>query len=211
MSLEVDEIHSVLTELGVPLSASEAHGLACGLLCSQATATAKARWFTELLDAAELEANALAAHAESVRRLDRWFETSQEQLDAAELVFEPLLPDDESAIEHRIDALGDFCAGFTYGVGLGAAAQGNRQFPADTRELLEDFQAIDGAGQVELPSAAEDAATESDYLELVEYVRVGVLLILEELKPVERASSVADKAPTGSGPAPSSPDFSQLH
>lgn len=195
--VDLERAARALEAVGVPLSATEAHGLACGLLCSQTAAAAKSRWFAELLDAASLDAGSLAEHAASVRDLDAWFESTQEQLDAPDLAFEPALPPDDVALGRRIDALGDYCAGFTYGVGIGVAARGNRPLPADTQELLTDFQAIDnverGQGPEMASGHASDNAAEADYVELVEYVRVGILVVLEELKPVERsAASVTD-------------------
>ncbi len=174
-----------LESLGVPLSVAEAHGLACGLLCSRTATGAKSRWFTELLDAAGLAPEALAAHASAVRDIDAWFEATRASLNAAELDFEPALPDDEEPVARRIDALGDFCSGVTYGIGLGTAARGNRPMPEDVRELLSDFQAIDAAERgAGAHASAEADSTEADYAELVEYVRVGVLVMLEELRPV---------------------------
>ncbi len=200
------QAEAALGAVGVPLSVAEAHGLACGLLCSQTSAAAKSRWFTELLDAAQLGVDSLAAHAGSVRCLDAWFEATQVQLDAPDMVFEPALPSDETPLGLRIDALGDYCAGFTYGVGIGVSARGNRPLPADTRELLTDFQAIDSiergaAAKMSGQSAsdgASDPGSEADYVELLEYVRIGVLVVLEELKPVDRADTavVANKDAT---------------
>ena len=175
-----------LESLGVPLSLAEAHGLACGLLCSRTASGAKSRWFAELLDATGLEPAALAAHAGAVRDVDAWFEATRAALHGTELEFEPALPDDDEPLARRIDALGDFCAGLTYGVGLGAAARGNRPLPGDVAELLADFQSIDAlergvaAGH---DGAGDGPDAEADYVELVEYVRVGVLVMLEELRP----------------------------
>ena len=90
-----------------------------------------------------------------------------------------------------MQALGEFCAGFTYGLGLATANRGNKALPTDTRELVEDFQAIDGA---EMDMSASGTSGESDnadedaYIELLEYVKVGVLLIHEEMKPVTPSS-----------------------
>lgn len=196
MSSTVDDsgIVAALEALEVPLAATEAHGLACGLLCSQSASAAKSRWFSELLEAAGLTPASLGTHADALRRIDDWFERTQLALNSAEFTFEPWLPDDDHPLARRLEALGDFCAGFTYGLGLGAAQRGNAPLPEDTREIVRDFQGIDGAER-------GDDVTEADYAELVEYVRVGVVVVLEELRPVERGA-----APAGDGPAPS-----QLH
>jgi len=187
-----ESIERALEALQVPLSAAEAHGLACGLLCSSSAARAKSRWFTELLEAASLPPDALAARADRARTLDAWFEATAQALHSVELAFEPRLPDDELPMPRRLDALGDFCAGFTYGLGLGSARRGNAPLPEDTQEIVRDLQAIDGAER-------DDAVDEADYAELVEYVRVGVLVVLEELRPISPAPA-PDGAPRGDTP-----------
>lgn len=179
------DVQATLEALQVPLSDAEAHGLACGLLCTLSAGAAKSRWFTELLDAGGLAPDALAPRAAAVHRLDRWFDATRDALNSVELSFEPLLPDDEASLPARLDALAAFCAGFTYGVGVGGAGRGNAPLPADTREVVEDFQAIDGAER-------DAAVTESDVVELIEYVRVGVLVVLEDMRPTG-----APKAPAG--------------
>ena len=189
-----------LDDLDVPLSPAEAHGLACGLLCSRTASGAKSRWFAELLDAAGLAADALGARADAVRALDAWFEATRAALHASDLDFEPELPDDEAPLAERVDALGEFCAGVTYGIGLGAAARGNRPLPENVAELVADFQAIDaverGAGG---GREAEGGDAEADYVELVEYVRVGTLVMLEELRPAAAGAPGAAVASAARG------------
>ncbi len=215
-AIDPERVGRALESIGIPLSRSEAHGLACGLLCAETTAAAKSRWFTELIDAAELDAGAVAAHGESIRVIDAWFVATQEQLDAPDVVFSPVLPPDDAPFGMRIDALGDFCAGFTYGVGIGVSSRGNRALPDDSRELLADFQAIDGVerGTRDDAGSGSDGAAdnEADYAELVEYVRVGVLVILEELKPVDRVAAGKERATSDTpGATSGSTDFSRLH
>ena len=170
----------------MPLSRAEAHGVLCGLLAASQTSVAKTRWFSELLDAAQMQAGDVSARAEDLKILDTWFTEELDALNNADLGFLPAVPDDSAPIGTRVQALGEFCAGFTYGLGLATANRGNKALPTDTRELVEDFQAIDGA---EMDISAGRASGESDnadedaYIELLEYVKVGVLLIHEEMKP----------------------------
>lgn len=182
-----DDVSSLLQRLAVPIGAAEAHGLLSGLLCSQPSAHAKTRWFTELLDAAAVDPRSVVGQAGEFRALDSWFGATLASLNDAELGYMPLLPADNAAMAERLAALGDFCAGFNYGLGIGVGSRGDRALPDDTRELLRDFQAIDAA---EPQSAGQ--GDESDFMELVEFVRVGVLLIHEELKPVLRVDGGSD-------------------
>jgi len=187
VSLQPESISLALERLNVPLSRAEAHGVLCGLLAASQTSVAKTRWFSELLDAAEMQAGDVSAKAADLKILDTWFGEALDALNNADLEFLPAVPDDSAPIRTRVRALGEYCAGFTYGLGLATANRGNKALPTDTRELIEDFQAIDGA---EMESSgkpsdtAADGADEDAYIELLEYVKVGVLLIHEEMKPV---------------------------
>ena len=172
----------------MPLPVSEVHGLCCGLLCAQPSAAAKTRWFTELMDAANITSDQVASKAAQLKQLDAWFGDTVSSMNASGLDFVPVLPDDDIPVSERLRALGDFCAGFTYAIGLAPQIRVNKSLPADTREIIQDFQAIDASdpeitseqdGKILAINEQEDA-----YIELLEYVRVGVLLVLEELRPV---------------------------
>lgn len=181
-------VASSLSQLNVPLSVSEVHGLCCGLLCAQPSTAAKTRWFTELMDAAGVTSDQVAGKAAQLKQLDAWFGDTLSSMNAAGLDFTPALPDDDIPVSERLRALGDFCAGFTYAIGITPVVRGNKSLPADTREIIEDFQAIDAADPVDTIDENGDILDidkqEDAYVELLEYVRVGVLLVLEELRPI---------------------------
>lgn len=179
VNTQFDDLSALLARLEVPISPSEAHGLLCGLLCAQPSAMSKGAWLGELLDAAALAPGSLADRTDDIKALDGWFSQVLESLNDADLTFNPLLPEDAVALPERVRALGDFCAGFCYGVGLGTAGRANYKLPANTSELVMDFNEIDSTASDNL-----DAADEETLVELNEYVRVGVLLISEELQPV---------------------------
>lgn len=212
-----DQSITVASErLDLPLPLPEIHGLCCGLLCSMSSTAAKTRWFTELLDAAELKSDAVASKASELKVLDEWFSETLESLNDAELEFAPAMPDESLPVATRIRALGDFCSGFTYGLGIALSQRGQKPIPADTLEIIEDFQAIESAdleevssqsaSQHNLPSNSKNGSESEDvqdlgaadegeqqevmYNELLEYVRVGVLLVLEELRPVTNVTQV---------------------
>ncbi|MGB0867920.1 MAG: UPF0149 family protein, partial [Granulosicoccaceae bacterium] len=102
-----------------------------------------------------------------------------------EVSFMPMLPDTDSALSERADALGQWCRGFAYAVSL-SAFDPARTLSQDSQELLGDFAAIASVGH-EDEDGAEDEA-ELAYSELEEYVRVGVLLIRDELVPLVAAT-----------------------
>lgn len=150
-----------------------------GLLCAQPSTVAKPRWFTEILDAAGIAAEAVQSSAADVHALDAFFSESMESLNDADLGFTPLLPEDGQSLRMQLTALSEFCAGFNYGVGIGIGGERGASLPADTKEVLGDFQAIESADISDADESDEDS-----FVELAEFVRVGVLLIHEELQPV---------------------------
>ncbi len=184
-----DDLSALLARLAVPISASEAHGLLCGLLGAQPSAMAKGVWLAELLDAAELAPESLSSRVDDIKALDAWFSQVLESLHDTDLDFNPLLPDDSVSVQERLRGLGDFCAGYCYGVGLGTAGRPNYKLPEDTAELINDFNEIDSSTSENLGVDAGDTVNEETLIELSEYVRVGVLLINEELQPVAAAES----------------------
>ena len=188
MHLTHQSIETSLSRLNVPLPVSEVHGLCCGLLCALPSAGAKTRWFTEVLDAAGLASADVAGKAAQLKELDDWFGDTVESMNNVDLDFTPTVPTDDLPVNERMRALGDFCAGFTYGIGLTMAQRGNKSLPDDTREIIEDFQAIDAADSIDQTDEQGEALSadkhEGVYVELLEYVRVGVLLVLEELRPI---------------------------
>jgi len=174
----------MLAQLAVPIGVSEAHGLLCGLLTCQPSGVAKGNWMAELLDASDLEPGSFSSKVEQIKTLDAWFSQVVESLNDADLQFNPELPDDSVPVSERLRALGDFCAGFSYGAGIATAGRGNKPLPEDSAELLKDFSEIDSSTSNETEGGSEDLL-----IELNEYVRVGVLLIHEELQPITTTES----------------------
>jgi uncharacterized protein len=109
--------------------------------------------------------------------------------------FEPLLPSDAQPIEARTTALAEWCQGFLYGLGAGNIPDASR-LPGEVGEIVRDFAEITRAG---VDGAETEESNESAYAELVEFVRVGVQLLFEELSAARRA------------PAPAPDDAAPLH
>ncbi|MFZ1643388.1 MAG: UPF0149 family protein [Candidatus Contendobacter sp.] len=163
-----------LTRLLDPLDPAELHGLLCGLLCADPTIDSD-RWLAlareELAEGAEL--------ADPVRELlAKLLEFGAAQLNAPEGSVTPLLPDDDAPLRQRTDALGAWCQGLLYGLGLGQMDQ-RGALSEESREFLRDATEIAQVG-FETDEASE--ADETAYAEVVEYLRVGLLMILEDLR-----------------------------
>jgi len=171
-------ISHALDKLDTEVMPSEVHGTLCGLLCANTGADAKI--WQQALWPNQPGGDLLAAEANEI------FETchhiARQQLNDPTCEFQMLLPDDDDSLDQRVHALGDWCQGYLIGLSLG----GIKDFaplPEDAREIAKDMLEIARAGtSYDLEGNEED---EHAYAELVEYLRVGVLLINEELQPTQ--------------------------
>lgn len=155
--------------------AAEAHGLLCGIACTGGKVAGDV-WLAHLLG----EGNTLSAAARdcSAALLSLQQDIRRELRDDA-LGFMPLLPLDGESLGQRTRALSQWCEGFLYGMALGGI-RADAPLPEDIAEILKDFYEISHAG---FTSEGTDDADEAAYLEIVEYVRMCVLLVHEELRP----------------------------
>jgi uncharacterized protein YgfB (UPF0149 family) len=108
------------------------------------------------------------------------FRATAESLGAAQMEFAPLLPQDEQPIDTRATALGLWCQGFLYGLGASSLNDAT-QLPGDVGEIVRDLGEITRVG-VDTGESLE--SNEGAYAELVEFVRVGVQLVFDELEPL---------------------------
>jgi len=163
------EIQRVLTDERSMTDAAEAHGTLTGALCAASTYRFE-DWLQEILPEGR-------AHDISNGALRGLYFLTSETLSGAEMAFEPLLPDDDQSLEERTRALSQWCVGFLYGLGSGAVQDLSR-LPGEIGEVVKDFDEITRVG---VDAGDSEEQNESAYAELVEFVRVGVQLVFEEL------------------------------
>jgi len=172
------EIQRVLADERSMTDAAEAHGTLAGALCTAPTYRFE-DWLQEILP----DGRAQPLSSGALRSL--YFVTA-ETLNGAELEFHPLLPEDASPLDERTAALAQWCVGFLYGLGSGSIPD-ITALPGEVGEVIRDFDEITRVG-VEGGTSATDIEddtqeqNESAYAELVEFVRVGVQIVFEELE-----------------------------
>ncbi len=151
---------------------AEAHGTLAGALCALVPYRIE-DWLAEILpDGLE------AADADPALR--SLYDGTVAALSGTDMDFELLIPGDEAPIEQRTQALTEWCSGFLYGLGTGGAADQQR-LPGELGEIMRALTEITRAG---VDAADSDEANESALAELVEFVRVGVQLVFDELQPL---------------------------
>jgi uncharacterized protein YgfB (UPF0149 family) len=171
------EIQRVLTDEHSMTDAAEAHGTLTGCLC----ATVRYRfedWLLEILPEGRPQPLASA-------QLRALYQATAGALQGSDMEFELLLPEDEASLDARTVALAQWCQGFLYGLG-GSAIQDTNALPGDVGEIVRDFSEITRVG---VDTGQSPESNESAYAELVEFVRVGVQLVFEELSPLRDSPS----------------------
>jgi len=162
------ELARALQTLHLGMGASDLHGSLTGYLCAGGSAGVE-EWPSALaLDAG----SGVPLHNESLRQL---FRDCRAQLDDPDLGFEPLLPSLDAPVERRAEALVEWCRGFLGGIGLSGTVSGG--LSADANEVLADL------GRIAQTHFAYDDAEEDEsaLTEVLEFVRVGVLMLHTEL------------------------------
>lgn len=188
---DIPQLEDMLFNVDAALGATESHGALCGMLCAQGT-TEASQWMLCVLGEHEETSNALQ---QAGKKLLQIHQISVEQMNDTEADFELMLPDDDEPLEMRIEALGAWCQGFVYGLAVGGIKE-DTELPEDSKELITDILEISRAGYVadnEAELATDEGSSEEDevaFMEVSEYVRMGVLLIYEELQPLQSSQTV---------------------
>jgi hypothetical protein len=151
---------------------AEAHGTLAGALCALGPYRLE-DWLAEILPEG-------AGAGPTDPALATLYAATVSALRSQQMDFDLLIPSDDQPIEERTRALTGWCTGFLYGLGANGAADPQR-LPGDLGEILRDMTEITRA-DVDASDSLE--ANESALAELVEFVRVGVQLVFDELQPM---------------------------
>lgn len=173
------DIQRVLSDERALADAAEAHGTLAGCLCTGVGYRFE-DWLLEILP----EGRAQPLAAATLREL--YAETAG-SLRAPDMEFDLLLPADAHSIDSRAEALAQWCQGFLYGLGSGAVRDASN-LPGDLGEIVRDLTEISRVG---VDIAQTEESNESAYAELVEFVRVSVQVVFEELEPLRGRPSSA--------------------
>jgi uncharacterized protein len=151
------------------------HGLLCGLICAGKPVNAEI-WFDYAMTFSGQSATMSAKTGAALRTV---FERTRDQLNDGNdsIEFDLFLPDEETALGLRADALKLWCEGFLYGLSAGGLTS-NVGLSVDVTEFMQDLAEFCKIDHDESKSTESD---EFHLLELIEYVRAGVLLLYDEL------------------------------
>jgi len=175
-----DELDEKLRSADADSGAAEAHGLLSGTLVAGGK-VAPAVWLEHLLG----EGNTLSAAASDCSDMLAALQHDVlRRFNDEAFGFELLLPVDDAPLSLRTEALGQWCGGFLYGLAMGGIRE-DAEMPDNVGEVMKDFYEISHA---RFAYEATDDEDEAAYMEIVEYVRMSVLLLHEELRPVSTSA-----------------------
>ena len=182
-AIDHQELDACLKRSGSTWTAGQAHGLLCSRLAI-AGQNGSAGWFQMLLGESDSDPEAMRA-CEAL--LDELYQTTWQQLVERQSAFVLLLPDDAESAEVRADAMGEWCQGFLHGLVAEKHGEALRAKLADEplADIIKDMLEIT---RVTVDQDADAEEGEAAFVELVEYLRVAVQLVYEELAQFRRES-----------------------
>jgi uncharacterized protein YgfB (UPF0149 family) len=183
--VDIEKIEQALTRLHAEMDAPECHGILTGLLLARG-----------LVDENEV----LAAIApgrdpadvlgrEAASELLSLLQVTQQELGDSNCDFNPLLLDESDSLDARLHALSDWIQGFLMGLARGGVEDYDK-LPGEAAEFVEDLMEMARATGYELEEDEDE--NEASYMELVEYLRTGILLMNELMHPTQ-APPITDK------------------
>ena len=157
-----------------------------GSLCAQCTAFGQVsleHWLTtaggESFSIASLDHATLAV-------LEELYLWTSEGLRDPQMTFQLFLPDDDVSLADRSESLTHWCSGFLVGLGLSGIGD-KADIPDDAKEFLTDLAEISCA---DFLIENSDDSDEAAFMELVEYARVGTMLVYETLRGPDETEMV---------------------
>ncbi len=172
------ELDQALCKTTLKLNPAQVHGLICGILCGNSNPSTA--WEELVMGGKE--------SAKTHKLLQDLYEGSAKQLDEFLFEFQLILPADSEELPMRAEALTLWCQGFLTGLKLTNIPISGRK-PGEMTEAINDLIEIAKMNYEEVVASEED---EEAYVELVEYVRMAVILIHQDIREEEAKQQTAN-------------------
>lgn len=175
---DYQQITDSLERLEIAADAAECHGAISAVVCMSGE-NGLPSWldshFPEI-EPAIADGNALAGEAK--RLLSDLYLHVAQQLQNGEFDYDLLMPDEDEGIDLRTQSLAHWCQGFLLGLRHSGVTDVGK-FSGELAEILQDITDISQVSGEAMENTEEE---EQSYTELVEYLRVGVMLFFETLQ-----------------------------
>ena len=177
-SVEFDDLAHSLISLHAATDAAEAQGLLCGILCAQGRVD-QSSWTAQVLG--EGLTNGDISLTELRQQLDTLYQESMQSLYDEDYGFKLYLPEDEVTLQERIEAISEWCQGFLFGFSIRSLEEISDEIREEIEALIEDFVEVT---RLEVESGDDEGEDEQSFMEIEEYIRMGVIYIFTSLNPV---------------------------
>ncbi|OGT36859.1 MAG: hypothetical protein A3F11_08750 [Gammaproteobacteria bacterium RIFCSPHIGHO2_12_FULL_37_14] len=162
------QLGQALNQTTLKLHPSQVHGLICGILCGHPSESSA--W--------ENLVTGDQTTGKTHELLQELYNASASLLKDFLIEFHLILPADSQKLPQRAEALTLWCQGFLTGLKLVNVPIVNRE-PNEITEAINDIIEIAKMNYEEVVASEEDEAA---YIELVEFIRVAVILIYQDLQ-----------------------------
>ena len=173
MPLDFDDCCNQMLEFGYEVSPSEIHGLLSGVVCTGLKIRPDSV-ITLVLRHVDVE-SCSDRNRDTILEMYAFIEREMFSADSRYTLF---LPDDELDMTQRVRSLAAWCQGYLVGFGTASAQVKNNKFSSETEEALKDIVNISNLSD---DFGEDEEVNEGAYAELVEYLKVAVLLMSSEM------------------------------
>lgn len=177
------QVDEALFSGGSAVCAAECHGVLCGILCASGSSDMQ-RWVRHLFEARSTDREITDG---ALKLLHDVHQVTLAEINHETLEFTMLLPNQAESMDVRISGLADWCSGFSLGLIMGGLND-KMLISDDVREFVEDVQYISDAKFTDDDNNTDQS--EQSFTEIEEYVRMGVLLLNEELQPISQKPTI---------------------
>ena len=164
------ELEKILADENAGVRAAECHGFVCAVICT-----------SNDIDQDMVKHYLLADELQDLMQkscnfiMDLAMELSEQML-STDMDMQLMLPDEDSTLKTRCEALVEWCQGFLSGLGVGGLNQS--ELPDDCRTLIDDLYKVSLLETGDLDKQGEQG--EKDLMELIEYIRMGAIYLYDE-------------------------------
>lgn len=191
---QFDWLANIYNRHGAINHPSELHGLVMGEIVGNLRRTS-GDLLKQVYEHMGVEALDEERYANAAEDLIAFYQKTVEGIDKDSSAFRLLLPDDDYELPERVDSLVLWVRGFLEGLAISASDR-LQKLDGELQEILKDFVEI-----CQLDSRVEqDESSEKEFVEIIEYVRIGVLNLYAELNEPQIVNEASDQQqpPAGS-------------
>ena len=185
--MDFSQVSEVLAPFPELESASFVHGMLVGLMCGDSEIK-ETVWIKKLIEEADIK----SVKESFLQVLHQLYLETDAGLNGSGFDFALCIPDDTEALGFRASMLGQWAEGYLYGMGL--LGKSEKDMAREVTEFLGDLGDIAGIDAAGLSEPGDEE--EADFMEISEFVRMGVLMVNEELNPTQAAPIMDAECPT---------------